>query len=174
MSKSTAMLLAGMVIVVVVWRVQSPTRPTAPPVDDHAAVRQVIDKYYDALRAGRWGEAVTYYEADAFKGTKLNPPEALKQATEFSGGIPGKPRLEALRIEGDRAVGELVIDRPGEGPVEAVLTDEEGRRIGTWAKMLNFVKQGGAWKISATDPSSGGVDAKQALKLLEGIKASQK
>jgi len=169
--KAILVLLVVVVIVIVVMWIDGGTPQQT--VDNEAAIRELVDRYYDALRNGRYAEAATCYESTAFDGTGIDPAVALRQATALSGGIPPKVIVEALRIEGDRATCELLIERKGIGDRSYVLTDENGEILGTWARTLHFVREKGAWKISKRSDHSAGVDSEKALEMLRRIQAQQ-
>ncbi len=163
--------LVVVIIVIVVMQIGGGGDPR--PVDHEAAIRQLVDRYYDALRSGRYEEAATYYESTTFDGTGIDPPMALKQATELSGGIPPKVIVEALRIEGNRATCELLIERKGIGGGSYVMVDEKGNTLGTWARTLHFVREKGAWKISKSGENAVDADTQKALEMLRRIQAQQ-
>jgi hypothetical protein len=164
-------LLIVIVIVIVVLQIGGGSDPR--PVDHEAAIRQLVDRYYGALRNGRYEEAATYYESTAFDGMGIDPPMALKQATELSGGIPPKIVVEALRIEGNRATCELLIEREGQGSVYYVAKDEKGNTLGTWARTLHFVREKGVWKIATSGDNAADADTQKALEMLRRIQAQQ-
>ncbi|MCB2155606.1 hypothetical protein KQI84_12030 [bacterium] len=120
--------------------------------DDDKAIRGLVQRYYSHLRADEFEQAALCYEPSAFLGVPFSGAEALKAAKELSGEIPEEISVEALRINGTTAFGEIVIQRDGIGPVSIQMTDSEGNRIGTWARTLHFVKlNNGQWRIAKDD-----------------------
>lgn len=167
--KSLLALLVAAVVVVIFFTLGGSRRER----DDRAEIQQLVDRYYDALRNQRYDEAASYYESTTFVGTGINPPVALRQATELSGGVPAKVIVDALRIDGDRAVCELLIERQGQGPVSYVMKDENGKVLGTWARRLHFVRENESWKIAKDGENGDGADTKKAMDMLQQIQRQQ-
>lgn len=142
------------------------------PVNEKAAIEQMVKQYYSCLREGKYKDAVAFYEKDTFTSSGIDPAKALEAACRI-GELPNSVKIEAIRIEGNQAVGEIIIDRPGIGPIYYELKDENGKSLGTWARSLNFVKQNEQWKIAKKNHQTlNGTDdqTKKALELLNQMK----
>jgi ketosteroid isomerase-like protein len=147
--------------------------PAGQPANEKAAIEELVQHFYDTLRRKDYQEAVAFYEKDAFKGTGMNPAKAIEAASQLT-GVPRSVKLEALRIDGNTATGELLIDRKGIGAVSYVARDGSGKMMGTWARTLHFVKQKGEWKIAKDSQQSVDELDAAAKKLLKSLKNTQK
>lgn len=136
------------------------TEVSFDPRLDTAALETMMGEYHRALREGRWGDAASFYEPGSFEAMGVVDPAGLLKMMAQLTEIPEDARLVAIRIEGDRASGEVVIDREGFGDY-LYLSDEEGKRVGTHARTVNFVRIGDGWKIAA--------DSRQTFKLPENL-----
>ncbi len=140
---------------------------------DKAAIEKLVKDYYDALRSQNYKKAASFYEKGAFDSTGFSPETALEAACKIT-GVPDSVKVEALRINGEQATGEIAIDRKGIGGSYYTMQDDKGKILGTWATTLHFIKQKGEWKISQKDNQTiKGMDSVQK-EALEMIKQLQK
>ncbi len=143
---------------------------TVPPVsvDERKSIESTVDSYYEALRKEDYELAASFYDREGVEGAPFDLPHALKLTSELT-GIPEEVKLEALRIDGNTAKGEIIIQRKGKGPVSYVMTDETGNHIGTWARTLNFIKREGVWKISKDSSQTISLDNQELKRALESL-----
>ncbi|MCC5877875.1 MAG: hypothetical protein JJU11_16770 [Candidatus Sumerlaeia bacterium] len=138
-------------------------------LDDREAIEELFDTYYDALRGGRFDEAASYYEPGSEEIMGGNLADSLRLASGMLDGIPEETRLSSLRIDGNRATGEVVIPDQEQALTRIVETDREGNIHGTWARSIHFVKHGDQWKISQSGENIVGLDPQQALEILRNL-----
>lgn len=165
-------IIIGVVVAIIISNILSGIQKLRVE-KDKKAIHKLVDDYYNALRKKKYKEAAGYYEPDALKILGTSPEKTLEMACQLSGSIPNDITLETLRIKGNKATGEIVIQRKGIGNVSIQMYEEKDKRIGTWAKTLNFVKIKGEWKISGDNTNTAGADMEKTLKMLKDIQRKQ-